>query len=62
MARIRRIDNMDSLTTLFIVETKTNEHQEINVPIWLADLVEANMKSFDFDTEKGKSGETDVLI
>ncbi len=62
MVRIKRVDIPDSFQTLFIVEIEPNHHQEVKVPIWIADMVEQNMKAKDFDTEKNKSGESDVLI
>ena len=62
MVRIQRIDKPDNFSTLFIIEIRPNEHQEMVVPIWLADTVEADMKTFDFDTLKGKSDSKDVLV
>ncbi len=62
MVRIERVDNMDDFSTLFIVEITPTQHQEVRVPIWLADTVEANMKAFDFDALKSKGDRKDVLV
>lgn len=61
MARIVRVDEPDSLMTLFKIEIRPNEHQEIRVPTFLADLLETQIASKDFNAEKAKAGNSTVL-
>jgi hypothetical protein len=61
MAKIVRIDEPDSLMSLFKVEIEPNKHQEIKVPIFLADLIETQIASMNFETEKSRSQTKTVL-
>ena len=63
MAKVERIDYKDSMSTMFRCEIAPNEHQEISVPIFLADLSEQELKKagFDFDTEKAKKGNKTII-
>ena len=61
MAKIVRIDQEDSFTSLFKVEIAPNIHQEITVPIFLADLVETQIASMNFNTEKSRNQTKTVL-
>jgi len=61
MAKVVRIDQEDSFTSLFKIEIAPNQHQEISVPIFLADLIETQIASMDFNTEKTRSQTKTVL-
>ncbi len=61
MARIERVDKEDSFVTTFIVENGINEHQEFVVPTFLANLVEAQIRTMKFDQEKLRNGKTTIL-
>ena len=61
MAKVVRIDQEDSFTSLFKIEIAPNQYQEISVPIFLADLIETQIASMDFNTEKTRSQTKTVL-
>lgn len=61
MVKVERIDNEDDFTTLFKIEVKSNNHQEIRVPIFIADLIETNIKTMNFNTEKLRKDKKSVL-
>lgn len=61
MARIERIDNEDSFETIFKIEL-SNGHQEVRVPIFMADFVETQINAgFNFDQERLRKGNKTVL-
>lgn len=61
MAKVERIDVPDSLVSIFRVEIAPNQHQEIQVPIFLADFAESQIRTMNFDQEKNRNGKTDIL-
>ena len=63
MAKIERIDSEDSFTVTFRVEINPNQYQEIQVPIFLADVAEKEIakQSFDFDLAKAKTGKKNLV-
>jgi len=62
MARIERIDSEDSFETLFKIELGNGRHQEVRVPIFMADFVETQINAgFNFDQERLRKGSKTVL-
>lgn len=61
MARIERIDTEDSFITVFRVEVQPNEHQEFAIPTFLANLVEAQIRTTNFDADKLRNGKSTIL-
>lgn len=61
--KVERVDRVDSLSTLFIVHSRTNQTQEFNIPVWDADEFEAKVKGLtnkQFKDFKDKVGKKDA--